>query len=58
MTVHLIRYSASTPHGTETGIARVPSERARPSWAECHRVIPGYITGEYLCAEMTETGAS
>lgn len=62
MTVHLIRYTAHGANGTETGIARVPSARARPSWAECHRAIPGYITGEYLCAEMpapeTPIGAS
>lgn len=49
----MIRYTARGVCGTETGIARVPSERPRPSWAECARMIPGYITGEYLCAETT-----
>lgn len=51
--VHLIRYVALiAPGKTETGVAKVPTDLpGRPSWADCHRAIPGYVTGEYLCAE-------
>lgn len=55
MQIHLIRYSARTEAGVEHGIAEVPSDRRRPSWAEAAEAIPGYVTGEYLGLAPTFT---
>lgn len=48
MRIHLVRYSVSTADGPLQGIARIPSDRKRPSWRECAARIDGFITGEYL----------
>ncbi|MFJ9447155.1 hypothetical protein ACIRRH_35695 [Kitasatospora sp. NPDC101235] len=48
MRIHLVAYLARTRDGAEHGVARVPSERGRPSWHECAAVVPGYLIGQYL----------
>ncbi|MET8704359.1 hypothetical protein ABZW10_36720 [Kitasatospora sp. NPDC004723] len=48
MRTHLIAYLARTGAGVEQGVARVPSQRGRPSWHECAAVVPGYLIGQYL----------
>ncbi|MFB7672912.1 hypothetical protein ACFC26_16040 [Kitasatospora purpeofusca] len=45
MRIHLVAYT--TTAGSK-GVARVPSDRSRPSWAEVAKAIPGYRTGTYL----------
>ncbi|MFE2175834.1 hypothetical protein [Kitasatospora sp. NPDC059462] len=48
MRTHLIAYLARTGASVEQGVARVPSQRGRPSWHECADVVPGYLIGQYL----------
>ncbi|MER8103874.1 hypothetical protein [Kitasatospora sp. NPDC094016] len=57
MRIHLIAYLARTSDGVEQGVARVPSDRSRPSWHECADAVPGYLIGQYLglAPEFEET---
>lgn len=56
MRTHLIHYLARTATGTEQGIARVLSDRQRPSWRDCAEHIPGFVTGlAYLGLEPQYT---
>ncbi|WP_380286564.1 hypothetical protein [Kitasatospora purpeofusca] len=48
MRTHLIAYLARTGADVEQGVARVPSQRGRPSWHECAAVVPGFLIGQYL----------
>lgn len=32
----------------EAGVALVPSARTRPSWSECAKAIPGFVTARAL----------
>ncbi|MFD4535616.1 hypothetical protein ACFWNL_18250 [Kitasatospora sp. NPDC058397] len=48
MRVHVLAYLAKTPAGIELGVACVPSDRDRPSWAECAARIPGFLASNYL----------
>ncbi|MFF2548336.1 hypothetical protein ACFVUY_38065 [Kitasatospora sp. NPDC058063] len=48
MRVHVLAYLAKTPTGIEQGLARIPSDRDRPSWAECAAQIPGFLISSYL----------
>lgn len=43
---HLVAYRAL---GGEQGVAIVVTPlRIRPSWSDCYRQIPGFVTGQYL----------
>lgn len=53
--VHLVAYTAKTAHGPAHGIARVLTDRSRPSWAQCAEQIPGYFTGRDLGPAPTYT---
>jgi hypothetical protein len=48
LTAHMIAYTARNGSDTEQGVARVLTDRKRPSWQDCYQQIPGYFTGEYL----------
>lgn len=48
MKIHRVEFVARTEAGTVKGEAKVASERPRPSWRECAKVIPGYVRGKYL----------
>lgn len=48
MTAHMVAYTARTNLGTVQGVARVLTDRKRPSWRDCGEQIPGYVTGKYL----------
>lgn len=49
MNICLIAYSArSADDTTQLGVARVITERTRPSWSECASQIPGFVTGSDL----------
>lgn len=50
-TTTTIGYTRITETGAvEQGVAQVQhdSSRNRPSWADCHRAIPGFFTGKFL----------
>lgn len=56
MPIHLIAYTATAGDGThETRIARIRSDRARPSWRDCALQAPGFTRGEYLGTEPEYT---
>jgi hypothetical protein len=44
----IIYYTARANGVTTNGVAIVPTTRTRPSWADCARAIPGFITGEVI----------
>ncbi|NUP46134.1 MAG: hypothetical protein HOW97_02290 [Catenulispora sp.] len=48
LTAHMVAYTARNGINTEQGVARVLTDRNRPSWQDCHAQIPGYVTGKYL----------
>lgn len=48
LTAHMVAYTARNGIDTEQGVARVLTDRNRPSWQDCHAQIPGYVTGKYL----------
>jgi len=58
MTTTTIAYTRRTESGeTEQGVAQVQHDagRSQPSWADCRRAIPGFITGRRL--ENHQAGA-
>jgi hypothetical protein len=51
VTTTAIVYTRRTESGeTESGVAQVrhDASRSQPSWADCHRAIPGFVTGRRL----------
>jgi hypothetical protein len=56
-TLHLVAYTAATPTGTVSGVARVGTRGATPTWTECADQIPvtGLLSVEYLETEPTYT---
>lgn len=52
---HLVSYTARTADSITRGIARVLTDRSRPSWSECADQIPGYVTGHDLGPAPTYT---
>lgn len=49
-TVYTVAYWARVDSETVMGVAEVTTSRpgCRPSWADCHRQIPGFVTGRKL----------
>lgn len=45
LTAHMVAY---TSNDGSQGVARVLTDRKRPSWSDCAEQIPGYITGKHL----------
>lgn len=52
---HLVAYTATTSQGTVQGVARVRTDRTRPSWQDCHKEIDGFVTGSALGVEPEYT---
>lgn len=52
MRTYPIVYTAHVDGQTVHGVAQVPipEGRMRPSWADCHRFIPGFFTGRSLAS--------
>ena len=53
--IHLVEYLSRSTGTAVSGIARVRTDRNRPSWSECADVIPGFVTGTHLGPEPEYT---
>lgn len=58
MRTYPIVYTAVVDGATVQGVAQVPvpGNRTRPSWSDCARAVPGFVTGADMAANRRRQG--